>query len=122
MARVLGPCLIASLLLLGEKLAVQLISVNYHRRTFKGRITQSKRDVYLMRLLYEASRTLFPMYCQEFIDEDYIINNKSPQIANRNISAKWRGMIEVFVWMSLRQAVLSILGCSDLQPRRCCFS
>ena len=36
MARVLGPCLIASLLFLGEKLAVQLISVNYHRRTFEG--------------------------------------------------------------------------------------
>lgn len=75
MARVLGPCLIASLLFLGEKLAVQLIGVNYHRRTFEGRITQSKRDVHLMGLLYEASRTLFPMYCQEFIDEDYIINN-----------------------------------------------
>ena len=80
MARVLGPCLIASLLFLGEKLAVQLISVNYHRRTFAGRITQLKRDVHLMGLLYEASKTLFPIYCQEFIDEDYIINNSTEPI------------------------------------------
>ncbi|KAH6667122.1 hypothetical protein B0J14DRAFT_659090 [Halenospora varia] len=63
-----------------EKLAVQLISINYHRRTFAGRITQSKRDVHLMGLLYEASRTLFPMYCQEFIGEDYIINNSTEPI------------------------------------------
>ena len=75
MTRVLGPCLIASLLFLGEKVIIQLISVSYHRRSFEGRIKQSKRDVFLIGLLYEASRTLFPMYCQEFIDEDYIIND-----------------------------------------------
>jgi hypothetical protein len=83
MTRVLGPCLIASLLFLGEKMVVQLISVNYHRRTFEGRITQSKRDVHLMGLLYEASRTLFPMYCKEFIDEDYVMNDSiEPILAN----------------------------------------
>jgi hypothetical protein len=73
--RVLGPCLIASLLFLGEKVIIQLISVGYHRRSFDGRIKQSKRDVHLIGLLYEASRTLFPMYCQEFIEEDYVIND-----------------------------------------------
>jgi hypothetical protein len=83
MTRVLGPCLIASLLFLGEKLVVQLVSVNYHRRTFEGRIIQSKRDVHLIGLLYEASRTLFPMYCKEFIDEDYVINDIiDPILAN----------------------------------------
>jgi hypothetical protein len=60
--RLLEPCLIASLLFLGEKLVVELVSVNYHRRSFEGRITQSKRDDHLIGLLYEASRTLFPMY------------------------------------------------------------
>jgi hypothetical protein len=71
----LGPCLIASLLFLGEQVIVQLISVGYHRRSFEGRIKQSKRDIYLVGLLYEASRTLFPMYCQEFVEEDYVIND-----------------------------------------------
>lgn len=75
MTRLLGPCLIATLLFLGEKLVIQLISVNYHRRSFEGRIKQSKRDVHLIGLLYEASRTLFPMYCQEFVEEDYVIND-----------------------------------------------
>lgn len=75
MTRLLGPALIASLLFLGEKAIVQLISVNYHRRSFEGRIKQSKRDVHLIGLLYEASRSLFPMYCQEFINEDYVIND-----------------------------------------------
>jgi hypothetical protein len=83
MTRVLGPCLIASLLFLGEKLVVQLIGVNYYRRTFEGRITQSKRDVHLIGLLYEASRTLFPMYCQEFIDEDYVINDSIEPILSK---------------------------------------
>ena len=71
----LGPCLIAALLFLGEKVIIQLISVGYHRRSFDARIKQSKRDVHLIGLLYEASRTLFPMYCQEFLEEDYIIND-----------------------------------------------
>ena len=75
MTRLLGPCLIAALLFLGEKVIIQLISVSYHRRSFEGRIKQSKRDVHLIGLLYEASRTLFPMYCQEFVQEDYVIND-----------------------------------------------
>ena len=75
MPRVLGPCLIASLLFLGEKLVVQSISVNYHQRTFEGRITRLKREFHLIGLRYEASRKLFPMYCQEFINEDYVIND-----------------------------------------------
>ncbi|KAG0648727.1 Mechanosensitive ion channel Msy1 [Hyphodiscus hymeniophilus] len=73
--QLLGPCLIASLLYLGEQVVIQLISVGYHRRSFDGRIQQSKHDVHLVGLLYEASRTLFPMYCREFLEEDYIIND-----------------------------------------------
>jgi hypothetical protein len=71
----LGPALIASLLYLGEKMFVQLISINYHRRSFDGRIKDSKHSIHLLGLLYEASRTLFPMYCDEFIEEDYVIND-----------------------------------------------
>jgi hypothetical protein len=71
----LVPAFVASLLLLGEKMIVQFISINYHRRSFDGRIKDSKRNVHLLGLLYEASRTLFPMYCDEFRDEDYVISD-----------------------------------------------
>jgi hypothetical protein len=71
----LVPAFLAALLLLGEKMIVQFISINYHRRSFDGRIKESKRNVHLLGLLYEASRTLFPMYCDEFVEEDYVIND-----------------------------------------------
>lgn len=73
--RVLIPTLIASIILLVEKLIVQLISVNYHRRSFDGRIKESKHLIQLLGHLYEASRALFPMYCPEFAEEDYIISD-----------------------------------------------
>lgn len=75
MKALLGPALIASLLYLVEKMLIQLISINYHRRSFDGRIKDSKRSVHLLGLLFEASRTLFPMYCPEFREEDYVIND-----------------------------------------------
>lgn len=71
----LGPALIASLIFLIEKTVIQLISINYHRRSFAIRIKESKHNIYLLGLLYDASRTLFPMYCAEFADEDYVIND-----------------------------------------------
>ena len=74
MKNLLVPALIASVIFLIEKMIIQLISINYHRRSFANRIQDSKRDVFLLGLLYEASRTLFPTYCQEFIEEDYIIH------------------------------------------------
>ncbi|RDW74940.1 hypothetical protein BP6252_06082 [Coleophoma cylindrospora] len=75
MTNVLLSFLISSLLYLGEKTIIQLISVNYHRRSFDGRIKESKRAIHLLGLLYDASRTLFPMYCYEFREEDYLIND-----------------------------------------------
>ncbi|TVY17252.1 putative MscS family protein [Lachnellula arida] len=75
MVKLLGPAVIASLLLLAEKSIIQLISINYHRRSFDGRIKESKHSIHLLGLLYDASRTLFPMYCREFMEEDYIIND-----------------------------------------------
>jgi hypothetical protein len=64
---------ISSAVLLGEKFFVQLISISYHQRSFANRIQDSKREIFLLGLMYEASRTLFPMYCPEFAEEDYII-------------------------------------------------
>ncbi|KAL8945902.1 MAG: hypothetical protein Q9222_007625 [Ikaeria aurantiellina] len=73
--KILAALLVASLLLLIEKLIVQLISIGYHRKQFNAKIKGSKHNIYLLSLLYDASRALFPAYCHEFAEEDYIIND-----------------------------------------------
>jgi hypothetical protein len=73
--RILLALFISSAVFLGEKALVQLISITYHQRSFANRIKESKREVYLLGLMYDASRTLFPMYCPEFAEEDYLIND-----------------------------------------------
>ncbi|KAK7415815.1 hypothetical protein QQX98_005597 [Neonectria punicea] len=75
MSRILGALFVSSAVFLGEKAIVQLIGISYHQRSFANRIKASKREIHLLGLLYDASRTLFPMYCQEFADEDYVIND-----------------------------------------------
>ena len=72
---ILGALFVSSAVFLVEKAIVQLIGVSYHQRSFANRIKDSKRQIHLLGLLYDASRTLFPMYCPEFAEEDYIIND-----------------------------------------------
>ncbi|CAJ2511025.1 Uu.00g066500.m01.CDS01 [Anthostomella pinea] len=72
---ILGATFVSSAVFLGEKAIVQLISITYHQRSFANRIKDSKRDVFLLGLMYDASRKLFPMYCPEFLEEDEIIND-----------------------------------------------
>ena len=73
--KILAAFLIASLIYLGEKLIIQLISIGYHRTQFDAKIKQSKRKINLLSSLYDASRHLFPAYCDEFAEQDYIIND-----------------------------------------------
>ncbi|EFQ29977.1 mechanosensitive ion channel [Colletotrichum graminicola] len=75
MIRLLGATFVSSAVYLGEKAIVQLIGISYHQRSFALRIKESKHEIRLLGLLYDASRTLFPMYCPEFEDEDYVIND-----------------------------------------------
>ncbi|KAG9242197.1 Mechanosensitive ion channel-domain-containing protein [Calycina marina] len=75
MKNLLIPALIGSLILLVEKVTVQMLSISYHKRSFSNRIRESKGIIFLLGLLYDASRALFPMYCLEFAEEDYIIND-----------------------------------------------
>ncbi|KAJ5113268.1 hypothetical protein N7456_001802 [Penicillium angulare] len=70
---ILFGLLVCSLIFLGEKAIVQLISISYHRKQFDTRIKETKRNVYLVGLLFEASRNMFPMYCPEFAEEDSTI-------------------------------------------------
>jgi len=71
--QVLGAFVVASLIFLGEKLIIQLISINYHRKQFTARIKASKHNIFLLSLLYDASRQMFPTYCSEFAEEDATI-------------------------------------------------
>lgn len=70
---ILFGLLVCSLIYLGEKVIIQFISISYHRKQFDSKIKESKRNVYLVGLLFEASRNMFPLYCKEFEDEDMII-------------------------------------------------
>ncbi|KAL8765049.1 MAG: hypothetical protein Q9209_007752 [Squamulea sp. 1 TL-2023] len=73
--KILAALLVASLVFLLEKLIIQLISIGYHRKQFNAKIRESKHNIHLLSLLYDASRALFPAYCNEFVEEDYIIND-----------------------------------------------
>jgi len=72
---ILFAALISTIIFLAEKLLIQLISISYHRKQFDYKIKQSKRNIYLVSLLYDASRALFPAYCSEFVELDYLIND-----------------------------------------------
>lgn len=71
---VLAALMVAALIFLLEKVLVQLISIGYHRKQFDLKIHESKHNIYLLSLLYDASRTLFPAFCNEFAEEDYLID------------------------------------------------
>ncbi|KAF2473395.1 serine/threonine protein kinase-like protein [Lindgomyces ingoldianus] len=75
MISVLRAALISSCIVLGERILIQLISISYHRKQFDAKIKDSKRNIYLLGQLYDASRQLFPAYCNEFAEEDYIIQD-----------------------------------------------
>jgi small-conductance mechanosensitive channel len=83
---ILFAAFFSTLILLAEKLLVQLISISYHRKQFDQKIKQSKRNIYLLSLLYDASRNLFPDYCPEFASEDYIVHNSLELKSSRGAS------------------------------------
>ncbi|KAI5928234.1 Mechanosensitive ion channel-domain-containing protein [Camillea tinctor] len=91
MKKILGAGFVSTAVFLGEKAIVQLISITYHQRSFANRIKDSKREVYLLGLMYDASRQLFPMYCPEFIEEDNIINDSiEMMLGGGKKGARWR--------------------------------
>jgi len=59
--KILAACLIGTCIYLAEKALIQLISINYHRKQFNARIRDSKHNIWMLGLLYDASRYLFPM-------------------------------------------------------------
>lgn len=89
--KILLALFISSAIFLGEKAIVQLISITYHQRSFANRIKESKHEIRLLGMLYDASRALFPMYCPEFSEEDYIINDSIEMMLSKGKRAHKRG-------------------------------
>ncbi|KAF1920806.1 hypothetical protein BDU57DRAFT_439033 [Ampelomyces quisqualis] len=75
MQSVLLGLLVTTVIILAERVLIQLISISYHRKQFDSKIKESKRNVYLLGVLYDTSRALFPAYCNEFAEEDYAIQD-----------------------------------------------
>ncbi|KAF1968836.1 hypothetical protein BU23DRAFT_540589 [Bimuria novae-zelandiae CBS 107.79] len=75
---VLLALLVCTCIILAERVLIQLISISYHRKQFDTKIKESKRSIHLLGQMYEASRALFPEYCNEFAEEDYIIQDSMP--------------------------------------------
>lgn len=75
MQSVLLALLVCTIIILAERVFIQLISISYHRKQFDDKIKESKRNIYLLGILYDTSRALFPAYCNEFAEEDYIIQD-----------------------------------------------
>ncbi|PLB39440.1 serine/threonine protein kinase [Aspergillus candidus] len=100
---ILFALFVCSLIFLAEKAVVQLISISYHRKQFDRKIQESKRKIQLVGMLYDASRTMFPMYCREFRDDDAAISdsllgspaNKGPGHLRSSSSAPLRLIREV---------------------------
>ncbi|CAK7227746.1 hypothetical protein SBRCBS47491_006672 [Sporothrix bragantina] len=88
LTNIFGALFVSSAVFLGERAIIHLMSISYHARSFSNRIKESKRDIYLLGLMYDASRALFPMYCEEFADEDYVINDSIEAMLGRRGGAK----------------------------------
>ncbi|RJE21487.1 serine threonine protein kinase [Aspergillus sclerotialis] len=80
---ILFALLVCSIIYLVEKALVRLISINYHRKQFDSSIKQSNRNMDLLGYLYEASRNMFPMYCNKFRDEDAVISDSILKTAGK---------------------------------------
>jgi hypothetical protein len=76
LSSVLLALLVCTCIILAERVLIQLISISYHRKQFDGKIKESKRNIHLLGQMYDASRSLFPAYCNEFAEEDYIIQDQ----------------------------------------------
>lgn len=73
--QILAAAMISSLIFTGERVFIQIITINYHRKQFHSRIREAKRRQDLLALLYDASRGMFPTFCEEFQEEDAIIED-----------------------------------------------
>ncbi|KAK2755106.1 hypothetical protein FQN54_006635 [Arachnomyces sp. PD_36] len=84
--KILMATMVSTLLLAAEKALVQLISVSHHRKRFDTKIQESKKNIRLMTILYEASLKLFPEYCEDFEEEDCMMADSITRVGKKGHS------------------------------------
>jgi hypothetical protein len=85
--------IIVAAIFLAEKTLIQIIAIDYHRKQYDEKITESKRLVRILDHLYDASRALFPEFSREFEDEDADIQGNTladvrTTLAKRGVDTK----------------------------------
>jgi hypothetical protein len=78
--RILLAALASSLVYLAQQVFIQVISLNYHKAQFKYKIDESKRDIRILSILYNASLKSFPLNGPDFKTEDLIIHSAGEKI------------------------------------------
>jgi hypothetical protein len=106
--RVLLASIAVAALFLGEKLVIQLIGINYHRRQFNARVLESKHKVRMLDSLYTASTAIFPAYCPEFRNEDFIILTGVDE-RHKDANAQFIGKL-AWVGENVQSAVGNVAG------------
>jgi hypothetical protein len=90
--RVLLASIMVACVFLVEKLIIQLITINYHRRQFNFRVNESKVKVRMLDILWEASDSLFPFNnSPEFEGEDFAIATGIDKISNGRTNTRLVG-------------------------------
>ncbi|KAG9516552.1 hypothetical protein KCV07_g6719, partial [Aureobasidium melanogenum] len=58
-----------------EKILIHILTINYRQKQFRVRLQDIERTVYILTLMYQASRDRFPIHCPEFATEDHKIHD-----------------------------------------------
>ena len=69
-AKILTACVLSTAVLLAERFLIQLIAINFHKVQYELRITENKWAVNMFAKLLAHSRSMFPRFGQEFMEED----------------------------------------------------
>ncbi|CCG83008.1 Serine/threonine protein kinase [Taphrina deformans PYCC 5710] len=73
MAKILTAAFFSSAFFLGEKILIQLIALNFHKVQYEMRITENKWAVQMLAKLLSHSRTMFPRFGGDFMEEDHLL-------------------------------------------------
>lgn len=71
MAKILAAAFFSSAFFLAEKFVIQLIALSFHRVQYEMRITENKWAVQMLTRLLTHSRTMFPRFGGDFMEEDH---------------------------------------------------
>ncbi|KAI4761457.1 hypothetical protein E4T52_06394 [Aureobasidium sp. EXF-3400] len=58
-----------------EKILIHILTINYRQKQFRVRLQDIERTVYILTLMYQASRDRFPVHCPKFATEDHKIHD-----------------------------------------------